>query len=398
MNTNETLPVGFQRLGNSGLALGLLGAAATALVSVGHAREFMQSYLFAWIFWMCFALGCYGFMLLHNITRGSWAYPVIRLFEAGAKTLPLMFMLFLPILLTLTTNHLYPWADPNLVRGDKVLQGRSGYMNPTWFAFRTIIYFGIWYFLFTLPLTRWSRLQEETGDRSLDQVRTNLSAPGFVLFVITVTLAVTDWGMSLDKHWYSTIYGFLFVDYMGLAALSFVTLIVTLMARRAPYGDASDTVVTPSVTRDLGNLLLTLTMVWAYFSLSQFLIIWSGNLPQEIGYYLLRNRGLMLFIGAFRILFQFFVPFLLLLSGRNKRNLGNLAAVAVLLLVTRLVDVYWVIMPTMRQPGLAIYISDLTALVALGGVWLFGFVWCLRQRPLLPRRELTVAQEAINHA
>jgi hypothetical protein len=224
-----------------------------------------------------------------------------------------------------------------------------------------------------------------------------MSSIGFPIYVITVSLAFTDWIMSIDTHWFSTIYGFWFVDFQGLAGLAFVTLIVVRykLARQEPY----DTLVTPQVTRDLGNFLLTLTMIWAYFSLSQWLIIWSGNLPEEITFYLKRNSGTFLFIGALNIIFSFFVPFLLLLSGRNKGNRGTpstLAAICVLVLVMRIVDIFWVVIPVSRHP-IAPMLTDVAGALLAVGAFLVAFTVQVRQAAIVPHHDAPIVQEAVAH-
>jgi hypothetical protein len=406
MNTTENVvPSGFERLGRVGAVLGVIGllgiivGIATAQGDPGRLKNVLQSYLYGWVLAMLLSLGCYGFMLLHYMSRGSWGKPVIRMFEAGAKALPIMFVLFLPILIW--HKAIYPWADPNLVFGnaalgihpDEVLRHRAGYMNITMFAFRTIVYFGIW-FITTSVLTRLSVRQDHTGDVSLANYRQKMSAYAFLIFVVTSTLAFTDWIMSLDSHWFSTIYGFWFVDFMGLATIAFVSLIVCRfkMAHRAPY----EYLVDSQLTRDLGNLMLTLTMIWAYFSLSQWLIIWSGNLPEEITFYLHRNSGAFLLVGAVNIVLSFFVPFVLLLSGHTKRSPALLASVASLILIMRVVDIFWVVVPVTRHPIAPIPTDIAGALLAVG-VFLAAFIYMLRQAPIIPNHGELLTQEVVAH-
>jgi hypothetical protein len=404
--TGTTIPPQLANLNRVGMvlgAVGILGCLAAFFGTVGQQtfmgitrRHFMESYLWAWVFVMIFALGCYGFMLMHHIVRGSWGKPVLRLFEAGAKMLPVMFILFLPIFLQ--RHELYPWAVDAKVRADETLQHRAAYMNETWFFFRTFAYFFIWSVI-TFLLCKWSKEQDETGDVALAQWRTNLSSIGFPIYIIMVTLAFTDWVMSLDAHWFSTIYGFWFVDFQGLASLAFVSLLATRqkLAKQPPYEELVD----PQATRDWGNLLLTLVMVWAYFSLSQWLIIWSGNLPEEISFYLKRNAGTFAYLGAIDIIFSFFVPFLALLSGKSKGRPQLLAMVCILILVMRVYDSFWVVMPAMRQGGLVVYWTDGAALLAVFGLWLAGFGLLLKQNRLIPDHSYPVEpdeQEVLNHA
>ncbi len=405
MTTANTAPPGFARLGIVGTILAVLGLIILGITfagAQGHPdliKNLLQSYLYGWVLAMLLSLGCYGFMLLHYLSRGSWGIPVLRLFEAGAKCLPLLFLLFIPVLLG--CKFLYPWTNHDLVYGnaalgmkpDEILLHRANYMSPLWFGARTAGYFAIWSF-FTFLLTRQSVRQDETGDGRLEIFRQKVSAVAFVIYFVTVSLAFTDWIMSLDSHWFSTIYGFWFVDFQGLAAIAFVSLIVCThkISHKEPY----NTLITQQVTRDLGNLMLTLTMIWAYFSLSQWLIIWSGNLPEEITFYLRRNSGTFLLVGAANIILSFFVPFLALLSGNTKRSPRLLAAVAVLVLIMRVVDIFWVVIPTSRHPIMPL-LSDAGGALFAVGAFLAVFSYCVRQVAIVPRHSTAIGQEAAAH-
>lgn len=404
MNNKGVFPPGFGRAGQIGTGLGVLGAIGLfgALVVLHDIKLFWQAYLFGWMFWMCFTLGCLGFLLLQTMCRAKWGRPIVRLLEAGAKTLPVLFVLFLPILIW-GLPYLYAWADPTQMRlgfpDDPVLKHRSGFMNPTWFAIRSLFYFAI-FGMFTAVLTRYSRLQDHASpDRieDIEQFRVNMASAGTVIHIITVTFAFTDWAMSLEKHWYSTIYGGLFLVYQSLAAMALCTYIVNrnFAAGQAPY---TEEVVTIEARRDWGNLLLTLVMVWAYFSLSQWLITWSGNLPQEIIFYYHRFRGAWLYIGSVLIAFQFFAPFLMLLSGKTKRYPGLLITVSTYLLILRVIDMCWQILPVFVNSSVFLVPISLISLIGFGGVWFAFFARLVTQEPLLEIHPLTPFQEVRHHA
>jgi len=384
-------------MGQFGAAIGVVGLLLLVVgVLTAHSdpailKNVMQSYLYGWVLAMLLCLGCYGWMLIHYMSKGSWGKPVLRLFEAGAKSLPIMFILFLPMIFF--CHAIYPWANPDLVKVDATLQHRAAYLNPTMFGLRTLAYFGIWT-MFTVILTGLSKRQDETGDVRLADYRQKMSAFGFLIYVVTATLAFTDWIMSLDTHWFSTIYGFWFVDFQGLATISFVALIIcrNKLARQEPY----DTLVTLQVTRDIGNFMLVLTMVWAYFSLSQWIIVWSGNLPEEITFYLRRNAGAFLLVGAANIIFSFFAPFVILLSGRTKRTPALLAGVATMILIMRFVDIFWVVVPVTRHPIAPLWTDAAGAMFAIG-VFLAGFSYFVRQSPLVPQHDELVLTEAASH-
>ena len=406
MTTQETMPPGLIRLGKIGAVLAVLGTLAFlggSMVIPGakgfDPKLFWQAYFFGWFMWTCYGLGCFGLMLLLNVVRANWGYSVIRLFEAGAKILPIMGILLIPILI-FGAKFVWPWADADMVKESAVLTHRAGMMNVPAVAIRSLFYFAFWTF-YTVVLTRWSKLQDETGNLEYAQHRTNMAAFGMVLHIIIVTFAVLDWAMSLEPEWYSTIYGAWFVIAQSMSAMGLVTLIGSrgYAANRAPW---TRELVTDAVRKDWGNMLLMLTMVWAYFSLSQWLIIWNGNLPQEIVFYIHRFQGLWLYVGAFIVIFQFFVPFLALLSGKTKRYPGLLSLVAFWLMFMRLVDLSWQILPIFHgtkdaigSPG--VVVLALCAAVAFGGLWFALFVNFLGKSPLLPAPQFVNGYREVNH-
>lgn len=382
----------------AGFALILIGFAISANKS-DFASQFLHSYLFGLIFWVCMTLGCFGFTLLHHVVRGSWGRPALRIWEAGGGpvNLALMAVLFLPVLLG--ASSLYPWAQPNVVQESHVLQHRQLWMNPTAIGLRTyIFYFGVWAGIAYL-LRKWSLDQDKTGDASLAQWRTNLAAGAVVYFFLSVTSAFTDWAMSLDTNWFSTIYGAWFIVGSGLMTLAFTLSLLTRWVQHEPYR----TEVHGGVWRDLGNLTLTFTMFWAYTSVSQYLIIWSANLPEEITYYYVRNNpnGPYLYIGTFLIVAQFFVPFLALLSGKTKRDPGwRLKTIAGWILLMRFVDIFWIIMPALYPDSHAltpaVLIGCLGSFLGIGGIWLWVFARQLMSQALIPAHE--TVQGELSHA
>lgn len=387
MNTNiNRNAASFSGIGRLGGVLGVLGlliigaAYVMGMKDPAQIHSVMQSYLYGWIFAMLFSLGCYGFMLLHYMVKGSWGKPIVRMFEAGAKSLPVMGLLYIPVLLNY--HILYP-APP---------AHRAAWMSVGFFAIRTVIYFGIWG-MFTAVLTHLSRQQDETGDVALIAQRQKIAAAGFLIFVLSITFAFTDWVMALDAHWFSTIYGVWFMDFMGLTTLSFTALLATRfrMNGQDPYHSE----VSKQVTRDWGNLLLMLTMLWAYFSLSQFLIIWSGNLPEEVRYYLTRNAGAFLFVGAFDIVFSFFVPFLCLLNVNTSRTPSLLTVICVLILVMRVIDLFWVVMPTAGRVN--VIPSDAGAILFHLGLFLGVFSFWMSKNRFIPLHDAVTTQEVLAH-
>lgn len=349
------------------------------------------SYLFAFIFWVSLSLGCLALVLMHGMFRAAWGRTVLRLIEAGAATLPLMALLFVPIALS-GAPALYPWARPEVVAHDPILQHRALFMNMPFFMARAAAYFLFWCGA-TLALVRSSRAQDKSRNRAEETKRTTIAAPSMVLFVLTVTFAFTDWVMSTDAKWISTIYGVWFAAGQVLSATALVTIIATRRSNSAPFREF----MTAQVTRDLGNLLLAFTMFWTYITLSQFLIIWSGNMPEEITYYITRSSHGWNYLGIAIIVGGFFVPFLLLLSNRTKRTPAILGTVATLILAVRVADVFWIVIPAVRPGALAVTGGDIAAFAGIGLLWTAAFIATLRSSSLVPNHELPV-QEVISHA
>src|SRR5262245_27961235 len=361
----------------------------------GNAKDtFFHSYLVAFIFWTSVALGCLGFLLIQYLTGASWGLLIRRQLEAGSHTLWLMFILFLP-LATVGLHSVYEWSHgPGAIANEaerRLVEHREGWLNPTFFLIRGVIYFLIWLGL-TAYLRSWSKKQDESGDAGAVQRSQNLAGPGFVIYGLAVTFAAIDWVMSLDIEWFSTIFGLVMLVGMGILALALVITIGAYLSGREPMSG----VYQPKHFHDLGKLLLTAVMVWAYFSFSQLLIIWSGNLPEEIPWYLERFQSgtQWRWLGVGLILLHFVLPFLLLLSRDLKHNRRRLMAVAWLLIAMRFVDLVWLIAPEFtRGHGaeaashgltLANYINYAAAMIGVGGLWIGWFFYQLRQRALLP--------------
>jgi hypothetical protein len=365
-------------LGLSGL--GLVGCIAFGLADVD---AFLQAWLVAWYYCVGTALGCLGVLMLTHVTGGAWGASIRRVLEAGARTLPLLAVAFLPIVFGMP--HVYEWANPDLVRHDELLQWKAPYLNVPFFLARAVIYFALWIGL-TRLLTSWSLEQDRTGDRRLLTKLEYLSRGGIVALVATMTFASFDWTMSLQPPWYSSIYGAIFVAASGISAFAIAIVATALLVSAPPVRG----VVGLDQLHDLGKLQLGFVMIWAYFSLSQGLIIFAANLPEEITWYLARTNGGWQYLFEALALFQFCVPFLLLLSRPLKRNPNRLAGVALLLLAVRYVDSFWVIMPAFQTAGHARFVVhpvDLAALLAVGGAWVWFFVRNLEGRSLVPLRD-----------
>jgi hypothetical protein len=348
---------------------------AVAVALRGRPDPVLPGVLLAYIYWFGIGLGSLALLMMQHLTGGAWGVMIRRVLEAAAGTLPLMAIMFVPI--TFGFPYLYPWTDLQKVQADPVLLEKTAYLNVPFFVARAGIYFAAWVGMAAL-LTQWSRRQDETGEaRYADRMR-KLSGAGLVVWGVTVTFASVDWLMSLEPHWFSTIFGILMIGGLGLGAMAF-----SIIAPVA-VGATARGVVKRAHFHDLGNLLLTFVVLWAYFSFSQLLIIWSGNLPEEIPWYLHRIGGGWAAVAIVVAVFYFAVPFILLLSRRTKQRGRSLAVVAAGVLAARLADLFYLIAPEFSQQGFAVHALDLAAVVGIGGLWVALFAWQLGRRPVLP--------------
>jgi hypothetical protein len=357
----------------------LAGIAASLLSAVGAflaPQQFFRSYLLGYLFWLGIALGCLGIALLHQLTGGAWGNVIRRFLESGTRTLPLLALLFVPIVFGLP--HLYEWTHPEVVAADHVLQHKSAYLNVPFLLGRAAFYFAVW-IGFAMLLNAWSaRGAAEPGGAIARRLKI-ASAPGILFYVLTMTFAAVDWVMSLDPHWFSTIFGVLFIVGQVLSAFAFVIALVARMRDAEPLASG----VTSDHLHDLGNLLFAFLFLWAYISISQLLIIWSANLPEEIPWYLKRFNGGWEWVGYALVVFHFAVPFLILLNRRVKRAGRALAMTATAIIVMHFVDLFWIIVPEFHPDAFRIHWLDVAAPVAVGGLWLALFFRQLAQRPLL---------------
>jgi hypothetical protein len=359
------------------LVAGGVGAVVSAIGWFVDPRQFYQSYLMAYMLCLGVTLGCLALGMVHQLSGGAWGVVIRRPIGAASRVLPVMTVLFLPIALGM--RQLYPWMDASLVAGDEALQHKQPYLNAPFFLARAAFYFLVWN-AFSYFLNAWSLEQDRTGNPRFARRMQKLSGAGLLGYGLCITFASFDWLMSLEPHWFSTIYGVLILGGQGLSALAFLIIVLVWLSRRPPL----DRIVAPVHFHDLGNLMLAFVMLWAYFSFSQFLIIWSGNLPHEIGWYLHRLHTGWRFAGLMLVLFHFAVPFVVLLSRRVKRQPELLLRVAIGILVIRLVDLHWLIAPEFHQHGISVSWLDVVLPLTLAALWLACFIYQLRGRAILP--------------
>jgi hypothetical protein len=356
------------------LGVGGLGLIATAIGFVTNAEQFYRSYLLAYVFVLGIPLGCLSLLMVHHLTGGGWGLVIRRTFEAASRTIPVMALLFLPIVFGMHT--LYEWTHAEAAN-DPIIAQKAIYLNETGFLIRAVVYFAIWSF-FALALTRLSARQDS---EPVHFTRfENLAGPGLLIYALSLTFASVDWMMSLDPHWFSTLFGLWVMVSQALTALAFTIVIAFLVSRDGRMSQ----LITTAKFHDYGTLLYAFVMLWAYLAYSQFLIIWSANLPEEIPYYLQRLGGGWSIVMLVVVLGHFVLPWTLLLFRATKRASHRLVAVAVFMLLMRFVDTFWLISPWTNHGDFGIHWIDVTALLGLLGLWVGLFCHNLRSRALVP--------------
>lgn len=361
------------------LFVGCIGILLSAVAFSLNREQLLRSYLFAYLYWTGMALGCLAVLLMHHVVGGKWGMLIRRMCEAGSRTLPLMALLLTPVLFGLST--LYVWARPEAIH-DANIQSKAAYLNVPFFIGRAALYFVVW-IMYAQLLSRWSAAQDVSGDESLIGKMRAVSAPGLVVFTFTTTFAFIDWIMSLEPHWFSTIYGAMFMVGETLESMAFVIALLILFSRMSPFKEH----VTPQHVHDLGNMMFAFMVLWAYLAFSQFIIIWAGDLPEEIPWYVSRLRGGWGWVALALVAFHFAVPFVLLLMRDVKRRADRLLPVCLLIVAIRLVDVYWVTEPAFYGRHIRVSWMDFVTPLAVGGLWFAAFLGQLKLRPLLPLKD-----------
>jgi hypothetical protein len=366
----------FTRFRRRALAAAVLGLAAVGVGAMLDPEQALRSWLVAFLFYLGLSLGSLAIVLLHHATGGSWGFAIRRLLEAGMRTLPLMLLAFVPVALGAT--RLYPWAGAGAAEHDALLAHKAPYLNVPFFLGRAALYFAVWLGLIA-AMTGLTRSQDRSGHPNWERRMRFLSGPGLAAYGLTMTFAAIDWAMSLEPHWFSTIYGVLFLVGQGLSTLALAILGAAWLSRREPFSRW----LARGHFHDLGNLTFAFVMLWGYVSFSQYLIIWSGNLAEETPWYLSRTAHGWQVVAIALLALHFVVPFAVLLSRKTKRNARLLAVVAAGLLAARVIDLFWLVTPAFHPAGLSVHWLDLAALLGLGGAWGFWYVGQLKGRPLL---------------
>jgi hypothetical protein len=367
------------------LTVGVLFSVLAAIGWIRYPALFYRSWLVAFLFWLGLTTGSLTLLMLQYTSGGNWGRIGRRFWEAAAGNLPWMLLFWVPIAVGM--KQLYPWTHPDVA----ATLGASKlhyYLNTPFFLVRAVIYFLGWWGLYWV-LMRWSRKEEAGLTTPAQFVRVqNWSGFGIVFYAVTITFASIDWAMSLKPEWWSTVWGMLFMVGQVLTTLCFT---IVLLVRLAPVEPMSR-VFKIDFLHDFGKLMFAFVVLWAYLSFSQWLIIWSGNMLSEIRWYLMRLNGGWQYFGTLLIFVHFVFPFALLLSRSLKRHGRRVVLIALLIMVMRLVDLFWLTAPNF-YPGDTTAFSNfgwvdgamyVICPIALGGIWLFFFFSRLQKRSLMP--------------
>jgi hypothetical protein len=397
-----TAPPVVKRIYQRSLMVGVVFAIGSVLLAIMNPDQFYRGYLLGFMCWLGVALGSMAILMIRHLTGGGWGMVIRRILGAAMRTLPLLAILFIPIIIGVAQHRIYPWAMPlDSVRDPYIKEHlekhgfiKDAYLNFSGFLIRAIIYFAIWNVLSFL-LSMWSRQTDRPGAPDNTQKFKAVAGPGLILYGFTISFAAIEWVMSLDPSWISTIFGLIILIGEVLSAMCFAVVVERILFNYKPMSE----MLKPEFVHDHGKWMLTFIMVWAYFSFSQWLIIWAGNLPNEITFYTKRLSFGWGKIGLFLVLFHFAVPFVILLSRPFKRNIRKLVWLAIWLILMRWLDLFWIIEPNFSK-GVAVTIADLVVPIAIGGIWLAYFFRNLNALPLLPAYDASageVLEEDPNH-
>jgi hypothetical protein len=378
---------GIARAQMPALVIGVIGLAGSIAGYLTNGPEFFRAWLAPFVFWFLISAGALGILMLQYVTGGEWGVLIRRPLGAAARIIPLFLLFGIPVVLGL--NHVYIWANADVMAADHHLQSKQLWLNPSGWIIRALIYFALWT-LFAWRLRALSLDFAKTKSPYTELARRKWSAIGLLMIVLTLTLASVDWVMSLEPLWYSSMFGISFTIGAGLSAFAFVTFFLTLLSDNKAMAD----VLKPSHFRDLGNLMLAFTMLWAYTNFSQFLLIWYGNIKEETPYYLKRMQDGWGVMAVILIIFHFFLPFFMLLMRAIKDRPRTIAIVTVILLAMRFVDIYWLVAPAHYGEQFHISWITLFAFLGIGGIWLWAFIGQLKGQTIIPIHE-TWVDEAI---
>jgi hypothetical protein len=348
------------------LVVGIIGILLAAFGFVINQKHFFHTYLVAYVFWATLMLGALFFTMLHHVSGAVWSIVLRRLLENIMSTVPILAILFIPIIFGM--HDLYHWTHEEAVAGDALLQKKAAYLNTPFFVIRTVVYLSIWFLLSRL-LFKTSLAQDSEFQPDQIKKMRKISAPGIVIFALTITFAAFDWLMSLDPHWYSTIFGLYIFAGSFLSVLAFLVIIATALRKKKVLSD----IITIEHYHDLGKFLFGFTIFWGYMAFSQYFLIWYGNIPEETIWFRHRWEGTWKYITMVLVFGHFLIPFLMLMLRAVKRNLNLLRIISYWILFMHFLDLYWLVMPNLYEHGFHISWIDFATFLGLGGIFLWYF-------------------------
>jgi len=370
--------------------VGIVGLIASGVGYFLNSTQFFFSYLTSFSFFTSISLACLILVMIHHVTKSSWGTALRRIPEAFSSTIWIWAIFFIPILLGMST--LYQWTNTEYVMEDPIMLGKVPYLNEPFFVIRQFIYFAIWGYL-GYRLHKVSVEMDRTNDWGLTSLLRKISAPGILIFSITVAFASFDWLMSLDAHWFSTMFGVYFFS-MSFQALFAVLILLTFWFHK--NGILKNT-ITKAHVYDLGAWLFGFTVFYAYIAFCQFLLIYYANIPEETLWYYHRLEGSWAIITYSFIIFRFVVPFILLLNRDRKHNKTLLITTSVLIIVMHLIEMHWIVMPILHHSGIAISWLDITTFIGLGGIFMGLFFSTLKSHRIVPVNDPTLPASLDKH-
>ncbi len=367
--------------------VGVIGLAATAVLAfTGGMERFFQSWLLGFVYFLSISLGALFFVLIQHVTSSGWSVVVRRLAEGVAANLPWMALFAIPLLFGM--DRLYHWADAEHVAHDHLLQWKQPYLNLPFFYARLAIYFAAWTLL-SRGYLKSSVGQDSTGDPETSKRMKRWSAPSLVIFGFTLTFASFDFLMSLDAHWFSTMFGVYYFSGSVVGFFAFLPLLSRMLQRNGFLRRA----ISIEHYHDMGKLIFAFLVFWAYIAFSQYMLIWYSNIPEETTWFLRRQTGAWEVWSWFLLAGHFFLPFLGLLSATPKRRGRYLMPFAIWVLLMHWVDLYYIIMPEFTAAGsLGLHVIDLTVFLGMGGIWMALLTRTLSRQSLIPIKDPRLAE------
>jgi len=376
---------GIARFQLPALIVGILGFAVTIFGWVSSSEAALRAYLSSYLFWFQIVAGALGILCLQYITGGEWGILLRRPLGAAARTMIVMLILGIPV--AVGAAHIYPWTNDAFMHSDEALHLKQGYLNTKFWLIRAAIYFAFW-ILWAWRIRILSLKFYDDRSPFTDLRRRRWAASGIPMIVLTLTFCSIDWMMSLEPKWYSTMYGINFLVSAGLAAFAFCTFFLSRLATTPAMGN----ILKPLHFRDLGNLMLAFVMLWAYTAFSEYLLIWYGNIKEEIPHYMVRQSGAWGAVALALIVLHFFLPFFMLLMRDIKDRPATIGIVAVIVLVMRYIGTVWNVAPSYGHFTYTLW--DIGSLLGVGGIWLYFFLGQLKGQTIIPIHE-TWVEEAI---